>query len=212
MRFVERDRIAPPRIFASDEARFNRQRVLDVFMSGAMKRSQSRVERQFALAEHVEVRVALAELFDGTCAFCETPLTEPQVYRFRPAEGAHPITEADWAHLYYAWLADAWQNLYPICNECLPEDPFRFPVSRGQRSPLPNPGQLQEYIERDDGRWPFFPLDESPILVDPCYDRKLWRHFRFLSGVFLAVGLAIPALLGFIAVRRYHQVKLAVSA
>ena len=181
MRFVERDRIAPPRIFASDEARFNRQRVLDVFMSGAMKRSQSRVERQFALAEHVEVRVALAELFDGTCAFCETPLTEPQVYRFRPAEGAHPITEADWAHLYYAWLADAWQNLYPICNECLPEDPFRFPVSRGQRSPLPNPGQLQEYIERDDGRWPFFPLDESPILVDPCYDRKLWRHFRFLS-------------------------------
>lgn len=181
MRYVERDRIEPPSIFASEDARASRQRLLDLFMSGPETLLQSRADRSRSIADHPDVRRALSELFSHTCAFCESPIGEPQVYRFRPAEGAHPIIDRDFAHLYYAWLADAWQNLYPICDACMPEDPFHFPVAGRRRSRIPDPGQLHEYIDRGDGRWPFFPLDEAPILVDPCYDRKLWRHFRFWS-------------------------------
>lgn len=181
MRYVERDRIEPPAVFGSDDARISRQRVLNLFMSGPETLLQTRSDRSRSIADHPEVRRALADLFNHSCAFCETLIDDPKVFRFRPAEGAHPVTDRDFAHLYYAWLADAWQNLYPICWECMPEDPFYFPVADRRRSPIPNPGQLSEYIDRGDGRWPFYPLDEKTIFLDPCNDRDLWRHLRFWS-------------------------------
>ena len=182
MRFVERDRIMPPSIFGSDDARENRRRVLEVFMSGPLKRAQTRVSRTFSVADSEEVSQALSELFVSCCAFCESTDDKLSVYRFRPAEGASPTRNPDSAHLYYAWLAEAWQNLYPICSSCIPENAFYFPVAQGRRTAAPTPKELHDYVERDDGRWPSFPPDENQILLDPCFDRKLWRHLRFLGN------------------------------
>lgn len=179
MRYVERDRVEPPRILMGPEAQASRQQLLFLFSSGLQKRSQTRLDRSRSIIDHPDLRRTLAELFGHTCAFCETPVNDPQPYRFRPAEGAYPVTDPDVAHLYYVWLADAWQNLYPVCSGCMPKDPFHFPVSGGLRAPLPTEELLREYAARGDGRWPQFPLDEAPVLVDPCFDRKLWRHFRF---------------------------------
>lgn len=187
MRYVERDRVEPPAIFGSSEARTNRQVILDLLMSGQQRASQTRIETSYVLSAHPELRQALHDLFLGKCAFCESPLDESVVYRFRPAEGAQPVTDESFAHLYYAWLAEAWQNLYVICPACEPDRPFYFPVAGGRRCEIPDPGQVQEFVQRSDGRWPYFPPNETHVLLDPCYDRKLWRHLRFYGD-----GIVIP--------------------
>ncbi|GAB5436637.1 MAG: AAA family ATPase [Falsiruegeria mediterranea] len=184
MRFVERDRVAPPKWFAMEEARNNRFMLVDYFGMDEKSLSQTRSFEPVEFSDtsdpdRREVALTLAELFDGRCAFCESDLRDnPYVIRFRPISSATPVTDTSTAHLYYAWLAEAWQNLYPICADCRPGDPFHFPVTSNRRAPLPQHEDLVAFAERDDGRWPSFPLDENPVLVDPCYDRKLWRHFR----------------------------------
>ncbi len=189
MRFVERDLVAPPKWFAMDEARNNRFMLVDYFGMDEKSLSQTRSFEPVEFSQsrdpkRREVAERLHALFDGRCAFCETELSKDlSVHRFRPPSSATPVSDTSSAHLYYAWLAEAWQNLYPICEGCQPENPFHFPVTSNRRVVLPDHTILAAFAERDDGRWPGFPLDENPVLVDPCYDRKLWRHFRlFPSG------------------------------
>ena len=51
MRYVERDRIEPPAVFGSDDARISRQRVLDLFMSGPETLLQTRSDRSRSIAD-----------------------------------------------------------------------------------------------------------------------------------------------------------------
>ncbi|SLN36375.1 hypothetical protein TRL7639_01761 [Falsiruegeria litorea R37] len=181
MRFVERDRVAPPKWFDSEDAHHNRRMLLDYFGMDEKSLSQTRSFEpvEFSYATTDEVMEVLYSLFTGRCAFCESELSKGMsVHRFRPPSSATPVSDTSKAHLYYAWLAEAWQNLYPICDDCRPENPFYFPVTSNRRAPLPRRDELGDFSQRYDGRWPSFPLDENPVLVDPCYDRKLWRHFR----------------------------------
>lgn len=186
MRFVERDGVEPPKWFASKEARSKRRELLEFFQQEEKNLNQTRTNISESFTDNGdpmrgEVSFALQKLFDGKCAFCESELSvEFLVHRFRPSSSASPVTDTRTAHLYYGWLAEAWQNLYPICLNCRPEDLHYFPVTSNIRTELPDPNVLADFAERDDGRWPNFPLDENPVLVDPCYDRKLWRHFRVL--------------------------------
>tara|TARA_B100001540_G_scaffold123830_2_gene110400 strand:- start:4590 stop:6929 length:2340 start_codon:yes stop_codon:yes gene_type:complete len=188
MRYVERDKVPPPAWFASTEARRGRQDLIDFFEKGEAAVQQSRMATKtgtFDTSDSIsDDRIeALLKLFDGRCAFCETPTgPDPIMHRFRPASNATPVSDTSTSHLYYAWLKDAWQNLYPLCRECEPQQVEHFPVSSGQRAPLPELEELRTFHDREDGRWPSFPLDENPVFVDPCYDRKLWRHFRFLPN------------------------------
>lgn len=155
-----------------------------MFSQNAQKLAQSRStiflgERLVSLSS--EVRSALAELFSGKCAFCESPVSEPVVYGFRPHGNAEPVESKSVSHLYYVWLAEAWQNLYPICQACVPRNPSYFPVT-GRRAPLPDIQILERFAERDDGRWPTFPLDEGLVFLDPCRKEQFWRALYFRSN------------------------------
>jgi hypothetical protein len=80
---------------------------------------------------------------------------------------------------HYGWLADAWQNLYPICSECRPREPNFFPVASGRRCSLPTQSETDDYAKRNNGDWRN-PPDEEPVLLDPCRDDP-GRHLRALG-------------------------------
>lgn len=78
---------------------------------------------------------ALTELSHGRCAFCETISADLRAYRFRPPAYTEPLKESEGKDSYL-WLTFNWSNLYPICPNCLPQNPNAFPVdgSRAGRS------------------------------------------------------------------------------
>src|SRR5690606_36082177 len=96
---------------------------------------------------------AVSALFDGNCAFCETR-EKLSVYRFRPTSEALPLDSRADGYMAYGWLADVWQNLYPICNECRPRQLSYFPVT-GNRSPTPGPEQYEQFVQTGRSLWPF---------------------------------------------------------
>ena len=113
MRFVERDRVAPPKWFATEDARHNRFMLVDYFGMDEKSLSQTRSFEPVEFSNSsdpygLEVEQALRELFEGRCAFCESDLQDTRlVHRFRPASSATPVSDTSSAHLYYAWLAEA---------------------------------------------------------------------------------------------------------
>jgi hypothetical protein len=125
------------------------------------------------------VRTQLFELFRGKCSFCEQRRSGLRSYRFRPSSNAQPpAADAQLAHVYYSWLADAWQNLYLICEDCLPKDSEYFPVEKA-RAPFPaGLDATQAYV--DGNEWPpGYPPRESALLLDPCRDKTLGQHLGF---------------------------------
>ncbi len=121
---------------------------------------------------------ALSELFAGNCAFCETR-DKLSVYRFRPTSEALPLANTTDSYMAYGWLADVWQNLYPICDDCRRGQLNYFPV-KGNRSSTPEPKQYERFIEDGRGWWPF-DLEEECLFLDPCLDRDLHEHLTLLS-------------------------------
>ncbi|HGM7307588.1 TPA: AAA family ATPase [Stenotrophomonas maltophilia] len=118
----------------------------------------------------------LSRLFRGRCAFCEaTDDTRP--YRFRPVAEALPFQRTDQGHLYYVWLADAWENIYPICGYCSERDATYFPV-RGGRAPLPSDDEIDRYVDEGLGLWRSYPIPENYLLLDPCESKDFYRSFR----------------------------------
>jgi energy-coupling factor transporter ATP-binding protein EcfA2 len=91
--------------------------------------------------------------------------------------------QSDDGRFAYGWLADAWQNLYPICDDCRPTQLNHFPVA-GTRVPLPTAEVYQAYVKAGDGRWPHpvysanwaEGIVETPLLLDPCLDSDLSTH------------------------------------
>lgn len=183
MRYVDRNSVAPPKIFASVLAREARAMVLEALSGSALKVRQSRSSSssdRYSVAADDNVREALVALFDSCCAFCERKMIHPLVHQFRPTAHAEPVEDTSTSHLYYSWLAEAWQNLYPICEDCVPRRRNHFPVARNRRCALPKPSLLMRFADSEDGRWPAYPPDEKPILLDPCLDEKLSLHLQFL--------------------------------
>lgn len=182
MKYVDRQSIPPPKVFGSIQAREARAALLQVFGTASFETmAQTRASESissYSVAHEAELVGALERLFRGRCAFCEIPVEEPLVHRFRPLAHAEPAEDTSTSHLYYSWLAEAWQNLYPVCQECVPTNDSYFPVYN-KRSTLPDTDSISNFASRDDGLWPSFPLNESPVLLDPCEDRNLWRSLGF---------------------------------
>src|ERR1700761_6643328 len=127
MQRFDRNRVAPPDQFRSSEAQGSRLALRDYFRTDTLKRAQTTAPRRLLSLGDSSMAVALQRLFRGKCAFCEMRVpTTP--YRFRPPGEARPLVATDTGHLYYAWLADAWENIYPICERCQPSEPDFFPV------------------------------------------------------------------------------------
>lgn len=96
-------------------------------------------------------------------------------YRFRPTGDASPVERSSESHLYYAWLSNAWENLYPICEGCSPKRPEYFPV-KGRRAALPTETQLQTYVIETLGLWRDHPPKEKNLLLDPCEPSNFVHH------------------------------------
>lgn len=184
MRFVDRSAVAPPSYLSGPEAGQSRRAFLDLLRLDLKERAQTRVPDRH-LPEDPSIRSALETLFLGKCAFCESRAATG-IYRFRPTSDAEPRTRDPMAHLAYGWLADAWQNLYPICRACRPARPNHFPVE-GRRLQPPSWDAYAVYVRANDGLWPGYPLEERALLLDPCEVRKLGDHILpFMDGALRA--------------------------
>src|SRR5690348_7674048 len=131
---VER-KSAPP-IFQSKEWQLEKKRAADFF---ARQSTAGRLQHHFDFKfhKHPEMRSALADLFHGKCAFCETDYSAASpmdVENFRPKGGAIGA-DGKLSPLHYWWLAYEWFNLYPACAECNRSKGSRFPVD-GPRAPV----------------------------------------------------------------------------
>jgi uncharacterized protein (TIGR02646 family) len=124
-----------------------------------------------------DVKLALAQLFRGKCAYCESRYagTQPMdVEHFRPKGGVEEIGPDGKAHLAegYPWLAAHWTNLLPSCIDCnrprIQHDALtgvdeklgkanQFPVT-GPRMVPPTPGS------------PTLPAEDAALIIDPTVD------------------------------------------
>ncbi|QFS84378.1 hypothetical protein FIU97_16605 [Roseivivax sp. THAF40] len=155
------------------------------------ERAQTRVPDR-TLPEKPPILPELLTLFDGKCAFCEEARPDLVPFRFRPPNGIDDPDLPD-AHIYYGWMAQFWQNLYPICRECHPGERQSFPIT-GTRMPVPTPEDYE--IQLKYGAVPDAWIEaEEALLLDPCIDDDIFEtHFeaRPMAGQALATGLFYP--------------------
>lgn len=172
---------SPPEVLSHPEFARMRRAYLEFLRLPEERRNQTRPPDRH-LPPVPGLLAAVAEPFGGLCAFCQIE-TASAVYRFRPTSDVEVLSDpfAPWASmkaaqaavtaalpLHYGWLADAWQNLYPICPGCHPSWRELFPVTGG-RTPLPQLRLYEDYTLENTGRWPEMPK-EQPLLLDPCAD------------------------------------------
>jgi hypothetical protein len=182
-----RKRVESPMFLRGPEVAGARRQLLQFFKHSFDRRTQSRAPQMESKINHPSVVAALSSLFRGKCAFCEG-LGNLQVYRLRPPYEALPLARDPNAHLYYCWLSEAWENLYPICPGCHPSNPHHFPTV-GDRVPIPNLEEIVDYVSREDGWWGAHPPKERPLLLDPCMDLTYDEHFDVaLSGAITAMS------------------------
>jgi hypothetical protein len=183
MQYVDRSPAPVPDVFRGPKAQAMRAALLDFMTQRDDFRAQSTPpEQRLELGD--DVREALAQLFRGKCAFCETK-TSLGVHRLRPAAEAAPLARSENAHLYYCWLGTDWNNTYAICAGCNVSSARLFPVRGGVRGPLPSADQLREFAESNAGWWRW-PHRDRPLVLDPCRKHDFGRYLAFdLSG---AVG------------------------
>ncbi|PTV97521.1 uncharacterized protein DUF2813 [Rhodobacter aestuarii] len=173
MRFVSRPPQAPPSLSAPAFVR-RRAAYLDWLGRDPRARAQTRPPER-SLPPSPALLTDLSSLFDHKCAFCERKVTL-QVFRFRPPSEALPFQNTN-GDLAYGWLADAWQNLLPICADCLPTPRNAFPVA-ARRAALPSTELYTAYMNEGAGSWP---QDDSlkaeeALLLDPSLDQDLDSH------------------------------------
>jgi uncharacterized protein (TIGR02646 family) len=135
---------------------------------------------------------ALAKLFHGKCAFCESKveLNERGILDHLRPKWATRGLRGEYAPEHYWWLAFVWSNLYLACPACNKQRGQRFPV-HGRRVAGPD-GDV---------------ATERPLLLDPCADRPQ-EHLRFhLSGEIEPVTLRGEATVSLIALNRSELVR-----
>jgi uncharacterized protein (TIGR02646 family) len=188
---VERRNLKPPTVLVGHDSlaakelekvrefvRERQQRAIEAAATPA--ESSGRKEKKsfdFSVYSHQEIKDALARLFHGKCAYCETryAATQPvDVEHFRPKAGV----DEDPAHFGYYWLAADWDNLLPSCIDCNRERTHelgdsaqpgvgtpkrRVKLGKGNRFPLA--AGSARAVSPDDKSV------ERPLLLDPCRDQ-----------------------------------------
>lgn len=190
MQFIAREAVSVPNCLTGDRAESAFHTLATLFETDDRVISHRRANWGNFLIEDASLRFALDQLFSGRCAFCE--MSSPtSVYRFRPPEDAGPTSStpeafASRSHLYYSWLGNSWENLYPICEGCRPIEESVFPV-RGDRCALPSVEELRQVWSDTPGRWPE-EIKERQLLLDPCRDKDIQSQLLALpDGRLLAL-------------------------
>ena len=186
MRFVDRSKVPAPAFLTGHKVALMRDRYLKFLSLDPRQRAQTRPPDRH-LPPDTELDEALVRLFRGKCAFCEGR-GRLLTYRFRPTSEALPLDTNDpEAHLAYGWLADVWQNLYPICAGCRPSQPNQFPVD-GPRQPIPTLAEYSRFVASGTADWSL-PIEEESRLLDPCRDRDITSHLvPAPDGVLIALS------------------------
>lgn len=187
MRFVDRSKISAPAFFAGREVGRMREAYLKFLSLDPRERAQTRPPDRH-LPPDPSLLDALTHLFRVKCAFCEGR-GRLLPHRFRPPSEALPLDGKDpEAHLAYGWLADVWQNIYPICEGCRPTSPNLFPVD-GARQKLPSLAEYSRFVSSGNATW-LDAAQERNRLLDPCRDRDIARHITpTLDGTLVAKTL-----------------------
>lgn len=205
MQNFDRGREPPPASLMDGNARETKRWLLNFLGQGTQRQSQIRLAMSSRVIEATDLDEAAARLFNGRCAFCERA-GRLRAYRFRPIEEAEPADaapaeDADRRHLYYAWLANAWENIYPICEGCTPAEPYRFPV-RGKRCRLPSENDLQRFADDPTGLWRE-PIAEKPMLLDPCANENYRAEIATLpTGELIGLTSRAAATIGHFKLNR----------
>ncbi|HEX9940245.1 MAG TPA: AAA family ATPase [Longimicrobium sp.] len=155
MIYVDRSSVPRPASLASDHMAWVTAEA-ERFFEGRKK--QAREQHRFLFDPEVwnapDVSAAVAELFRGKCAYCETAVTSRDtggVDHFRPRANARDDFRSAVDPDHYWWLAYEWTNLYLACAVCARNRGTHFPTigpRAGRRSTEP----------------------EAPLLLDPCAD------------------------------------------
>lgn len=205
MQFFDRGTVEIPRHFQSEEAKVSRARLRDFFLATDEKLAQSPVPDFSVGLDYFSIKEGLEALFSKKCAFCES-VTLLAPYRFRPAMDALPMERNDTGHLCYAWMQNAWENIYPICQGCQPDLPHYFPVE-AMRASIPSTRAFEAYASGD-GSWPDYPLNETSLLLDPCVVRDFSEHIRVeLSGELSALTRSALETIGHFKLNRPELVS-----
>lgn len=184
MQYADRADEPAPACLSDERSAQARETLLGIFTGDTRLVAQTRISMSRLAVEDPELDLAVSRLFRGRCAFCDAD--EPiQPYRFRPGEEAGPSDaappdDADRSHLYYAWLVNAWQNIYAICAGCRPNETSIFPVI-GRRCRLPGEDEVRLYSEKPVGLWRG-EIAERPLFLDPCGNEDFRRNLAALPN------------------------------
>jgi uncharacterized protein (TIGR02646 family) len=168
---VDRKRVEAPAILSGPEAQQSLADAKEHFAASDAQSEQKGFRFNEVYAKR-EVMKALAELFYGKCAFCESSVgasAAPIRHHFRPKQDAVD-DQGDVSRPHYWWLAYEWDNIYFTCQRCATSAGARFPV-RGERAPIGSTGAALE--------------NEARLLIDPCRDRPE-QHLLFADDGIVA--------------------------
>lgn len=149
-----------PRSLVEGEIRGVKYEIQQYLSLDLTEMAQTDVPNVWRLPLGSDVLVGLRELSYGRCAFCESPAHDLRPYRFRPPAHARG-NRGEETKSCYLWLAFNWENLFPICSECVPAEKNYFSVT-GNRASIPH------FTPDFDGfQGPGLDLGEQPILLYP---------------------------------------------
>jgi hypothetical protein len=143
-------------------------RAREYFIQDLEKRRQQQFN--FKIYHDSTISEALAELFQGKCAYCESyiePIYPGITTHYRPKSGVTGEKGEYYADGYW-WLANEWTNLLYACMDCGRGQSLETPVQmaikggslRGNRFPLEDEAQRAT----EPGQEEF----EKPLLLNPC--------------------------------------------
>jgi uncharacterized protein (TIGR02646 family) len=138
------------------------------------KKSNRRKSFAFKVYKHESVRQALADLFHGKCAYCESEYlaVHPcEVEHWRPK---HEVVDGRGRVLRpaYYWLAADWDNLFPSCIDCNRRRYYRIANDGGSNARLLGKQNLFPLAPGSRrARRPGQHEGEEPALLNPCRDK-----------------------------------------
>lgn len=195
MRYFDREAMKRPEVLESERFRSARQELADYYAQDMRRQQQRRAPMDSGLTNHPEIKDALARGFGQVCAYCESDMSSFDFFdveHHRPKAGAAD-QKGKTEHLYYAWLAYEWDNLYPICRICNSAKKNKFYVL-GPRGPI---GASVLALREQ----------EQALLLDPCHD-DIAAHLTFdLTGHARARTKQGDATIEMLALNREHLIQ-----